>query len=737
MDFVQLRLLLIVIRRRYLLVCACAGLALTVAIVYCAVATRIYEASGSLLVEYNRETFAKSSADLGQSRQFDDVSTQTKVLQSPVLIDRALASLQPFQMDPLMANLPAEEQRKMVERNLQVSTPRQTRIINLAYRSPTPAAATALVQALTDAYLKFANETHRTNAREVLEVMTKQKVELEKQLIDADQQVLTMRQEVGVIQSENVRTSMQQKRMQAMESELLKAQVNAMRAASAYRQFANADGSAGSIDSFLSRITGNLGQVLMSDSLGIRSESMKYWESQAQEHLIKDQVDLLRLAETYGPEHPKIKSLKTRIEMQKSFLKNPEAGREGKLEKRTEQVTELVKKMTYQDLMEAQAIEQNLLQKIEHEKAEAAKMNDKHLRLQMMESKQERLKSFYDVVLKRMKELDIGENLSQINVTVVGQPTLLKNPVSPRITMILFLALSAGPLMGIGLVILLDRLDNKFYGPEDIQHLLEVPIIGNVPTFKTDLPCVPAMLMSQAPDIPAAETFRSIRTWLFFAKEVQMFSVSSPLQGDGKSTVIANLATAVAQTGKRTLLVDCDLRRPRQHTQWTLTPSRGISYLLQKSLSSPEAIAAEIRSSGVGLLDILPVGSIPAHPAELLEKAELLEILQWAKTSYDYVLIDAPPLLPVADTGTIARLVDGMILVVNVRTNGRGAAYQAKDRIVSSGGTLLGVIANEISSKSRYGYGDGYGYGYGYGEGYKADPETTEQEDKIKLSDAA
>jgi succinoglycan biosynthesis transport protein ExoP len=719
MNANQLRLVLMVLRRRILLICSCATLALVLAIVYCVAAKRIYEANASLLVEYNYEGLSKNGTDLTHQARFDDMTTQMKLIQSPVLVDRALASLQPFQMDPSLAQLAVEDRRKAVVQLLQVTAPKGARIIHLAYRSPTPDAATALVQALTDSYLKFVNEMHRTSAREVLEVLTRQKNDLEEQLLEADQQVMLMRQDAGVIMAENVRTSIYQKRMTALEEELIKAQVACIRAAGAFKQFDNPSLSQGN-DLVTLRIIGNIGQQLMSERVGARSDTMRYWESTAEGNLMRDEIDLQRLAEIYGPGHPRYKSMKSRVEMQRAYLKNPDAGRADSLEKRARQVTELVKKMAHQDLVEAQAIEQDLIRKIEHEKSEAAKQNDKHLRLQMTESKQERLKNFYDVVLKRIKELDIGENLSQINVTVVGHPTLQKSPVAPRIPLILFLALCAGPAAGVGLAVLLDRLDNKFRGPEDIQQLLEVPIIGNVPTMRPDLECLPMLVMANASDANEAEAFRSIRTWLFFAKNVHMFSVTSPLKGDGKTTVIANLASAIAQTGKQTLLIDCDLRRPRQQGGWTLPPSRGIAYLLQKSQTNPEAIVAEVRHSPVPHLDILPAGSIPAQPAELLEKPELLDILQWAKTTYDYVLIDVPPLLPVADAGTIARLVDGMVLVVHVRNNGRGHAYQAKHKIATAGGTLLGVVANGISRQTSYGYGYGDdGYNYEYGESTK------------------
>ena len=173
----------------------------------------------------------------------------------------------------------------------------------------------------------------------------------------------------------------------------------------------------------------------------------------------------------------------------------------------------------HQEFLEAKAIEKKLQDKIEEENATASKQNAKYVQLRTLESKLDRLKAFYDIVLKCMKELDIGEHVSQVNVTVVGPPTVPKKPVSPRVSLIIVLGLLAGSGMGVGLALLFDRLDNKFVNPEEIQHLLDVPIIGNVAKFPSDLACPPVMLMAQASDCVEAEAFRSIRTWLFFAKD--------------------------------------------------------------------------------------------------------------------------------------------------------------------------------------------------------------------------
>jgi capsular exopolysaccharide synthesis family protein len=708
----QLHLLMMAVRRRALLVASCSAVVLILAIVYCVVAPRTYESTASLLVQYNLEGLNKNSKDL-PTGQFDDLSTQTRLITSPVVLNRALASLQPEQLGPALAPLSPDERRKVLESTLQVSSSRGTRLIQLAYRAPIPETTTAIVSAVTDSYLQFIRETHRTNSHEVLEVLTRQKNELEERLLESENELLKLRQESGLLLSEKVQTNISEKRIAALEDELLKAQANTIRATNAYRQARNLGQNPTNQDMLTLRLTGNFGQQVVSERMGVRTDSLRFWESNAETNLIQDEVDLQRLATIYGADHPRYKALKARIEMSRAYLRQPDAAREEVLNKRGEQVGDLVRKMAEQELHEAQTIEHELCQKIEHEKAEAAQYIARHLPLQTQEGKTERLKAFYDVILKRIKELDVGENLAQITVTVVGPPTLSNRPVSPKISLVLLLGLLAGPMIGIGLSVILDRLDNKFRSPEDIQQTLGLPLVGNVPMFSAALTCSPSLLMAKDPRSSEAEALRTIRTWLFYRKEVRAFVVSSPLQGDGKSTVISNLASALAQTGKRTLLIDCDLRRPRIQSLWNLPPSRGLSYLLQMGQCLPEAIAAEIRSCEVQHLDLLPCGPIPAAPAELLEKPELLDILQWARTTYEYVLIDSPPLIPVADGVTLARLVDGLILVVRVQNDSRMMAHRAKSSVVMAGGTVLGVVANGIDPLTSYGYyhNDRYGYG--------------------------
>jgi Mrp family chromosome partitioning ATPase len=143
-------------------------------------------------------------------------------------------------------------------------------------------------------------------------------------------------------------------------------------------------------------------------------------------------------------------------------------------------------------------------------------------------------------------------------------------------------------------------------------------------------------------------------------------------------------------------------------------------------LCAAEDVAAEVQPTSVPNLDLLPSGPIPASPSELLEKPGLLNLLQWARTQYEYVLIDSPPLIPVADGRTLARLVDGLILVVRVQNDSRELAYRAKNHVVEAGGTVLGVVANGSDHMARYGY---YQEGkYGYGEAPQGE-ETSPEED--------
>jgi protein-tyrosine kinase len=221
------------------------------------------------------------------------------------------------------------------------------------------------------------------------------------------------------------------------------------------------------------------------------------------------------------------------------------------------------------------------------------------------------------------------------------------------------------------------------------------------------------------PHSPLAEAFRTLRTNLGFAGvdgECRTILVSSPSSQDGKSTVISNLAVVLAQADKKVILVDCDLRKPVQHRIFNLPNQKGLTNCLLNQASPEEAV----QPGPLANLAVLTSGPIPPNPAEILGSSRTRAFWASLREKYDYVLIDAPPVLAVTDAVILAGQVDGVILVLKPGSTRSNIAVQARDQFARADARLLGVVLNQVKIDSpdyQYAY---YYYYYGHGDTQKA-----------------
>ena len=211
------------------------------------------------------------------------------------------------------------------------------------------------------------------------------------------------------------------------------------------------------------------------------------------------------------------------------------------------------------------------------------------------------------------------------------------------------------------------------------------------------------------PKSPASEAFRSFRTNLHFANpkgEAKCIMITSAGPEEGKSTTLANLAVTLAQSAKRVLVVDADLRRPMQHKIFSLASQPGLTNLLVDSVSADQVI----QRSQIENLDVLPSGPIPPNPSELLDSPEARTLWSQLSAEYDQVLVDTPPTLALTDAAVLASQVDGIVVVVQAGETRRDMAKECVDLLTNAGGRVLGAVLNGVRHSS-----DGYRYYYYYG----------------------
>lgn len=219
-----------------------------------------------------------------------------------------------------------------------------------------------------------------------------------------------------------------------------------------------------------------------------------------------------------------------------------------------------------------------------------------------------------------------------------------------------------------------------------------------------------------SPKSPISEAFRTLRTNIQFSNidgQLKTILFTSAGPGEGKSSTVANMAVALAQTGKNVLVIDADLRNPSQHKVFGLHNREGLSTTLISNFECLEHVQPSRQES----LDVLAAGPIPPNPAELLGSKRMKQLLQEAVEAYDIVLIDTPPTIAVTDSSVLAQIVDGVVLIISSGEVSRDYALRAKEQLEKVGAKIIGAVLNKVEMKSKEHY-----YYYYYGEGHSKKP---------------
>jgi receptor protein-tyrosine kinase len=305
-----------------------------------------------------------------------------------------------------------------------------------------------------------------------------------------------------------------------------------------------------------------------------------------------------------------------------------------------------------------------------------------------------------DLFAKYIAEIETpaGSNAgSEINVAITNQATYDANPVSPKKLLNVVAALAIGVLLGIGLAVLREILDRTIRTADNVAEITDAPVLASI-GFDGDIRRAP-LLTDLGGFAARTEAFRLLRTNLQFIDldhQPRCLVISSAVPGEGKTMTSTNLAVALAQTGRRTLIIDADLRRPRVASTLGLDPAVGLT----TALVGKTEIADAIQVHGPSGLHVLASGAKPPNPTEILQSRVTHDLIRRLRSSYDTVIIDAPPLLPVADASVLSTLADGVILVIRHAKTTRDQVTEAINRVQQVGGRLYGVVVNMVAKRA-------------------------------------
>ncbi len=374
------------------------------------------------------------------------------------------------------------------------------------------------------------------------------------------------------------------------------------------------------------------------------------------------------------------------------------------------------------------AIELNLLE-IQYARLKRARENNDKL---------------YSMVLERTKETDLQRLLRVNNIRIVDQPDLPHVPVKPRVALMTLLAIIAGLVSGLGVSVGLVALDRTIKTPEDIELEFGETCLGILPMLTTSsaktgyyaygrrkrrdarapqsAKITPELVVHEAPGSNVAEAARAIRTNLMFMSPdnpIRTLLVTSANPSEGKTTVACCIAVAIAGAGHRTLLVDCDLRKPRIHRVFGKSGERGLTTALLDDTALDRAIVETV----VPNLFLLPAGPTPPNPADLMHSERFRTLIAELRNRFDRVVIDSSPIAPVTDATIVSAYVDATLLVVRAFTTRKENARHALRALLDIGSKTAGVVLNAVDfARHEYKYATYYGR-YGYGTPYGATPE--------------
>ena len=689
--------------------------------------TPIYEASGTIAI--NRlDPGVINFKDSGASTDYydpSDLDTEVKILRSDLL---ALQVIKQLKLDRRPefgggGETPSANSLGMTTDVLDPNSPRisgllagfrgslrvvlqpNTRIIEIRYVSPNKELAAAIVNTLVSTYIEQNFKTKFESTMQTSDWLSKQLVDLQMKVETSQEKLVRYQKEhsiLGIDEKQNIITE----KLDELNKALTAAESDRMQKESLYRLTQGGDeevvASASSVD----------------ESSGASSPSALLEKLRVQKADLKIQV--ADLGTQFGPSYPKVAELNNQLK-EVDVQIQAEAHKLG-LRIRDQYRAAVQRESMLRDAMEKQ-------------KQQANQLNESAIEYSLLRRDVETNRTLYEGLLEKLKEAGVTAGLRSNNIKVVDIARIPLAPSEPNIPRNLTFALLLGLTSGIGLAFLLENLDNSVRTPEQAQAIAALPALGMIPLgskrnadeVKGRLAVASSreaveLVTQSRPQSQMAESYRALRTSLLLSSlgaPPKVILVTSAMPQEGKTTTSINTAVVLAQKGVRVLLIDADLRRPGIHKALGMGPRSGLSNVLTGSADIEQAIT---RSPLIPSLSILPAGTPPPNPAELLASTNTRDLIDSLRHEFDHIVIDTPPTLSVTDAVVLSTRADAVVLVIRSGRTTKQALRRARELLLRVNARVTGILLNavDLSSPDYYYY---YEYQGKYGGGYYQEEE--------------
>jgi len=686
----------------------------------------IYEAKTTIMIEQDGGMQQSLFGAGGFMERETEINNQVEILKSRTLAEEVLAGLREsgetdrFSLiQDLREGATQDDAVQVLRDNLTIVPLRETDIIEIKYRAPTPQEAAYIANTFANQYYQRDLELSRGEISEVRQFLKEQLVNIQGALEGSEEQLRAFKEEEKV----------------AALSEETEALV---------KQLADFEGmyneAATSRDASQKRLVylqGELSKIRSTMVEDITQISSPLIQELRQEISNLEAIRAGFIARGYDENFDKMVEIQSQIEKTKAKMKEEasklvarDMGPENPLVYSQDLIDRILSLQIEVSSLNAKA--GALYEVVREYESKLQLLPEKSLQLARLERAAKVNENIYLMMREKFEEARITEAGQIGMVRVIDSAKEPLYPIRPKKKLNLILGAIIGLGLGIGITLLVDYLDDSLKSIEDIERYTGLRVLGSIPEIKTNgkkksqqkRPAVSQeqevqkiasrMVTHFEPKSPVSEAYRTFRTNIQFAhldKPPRTLLVTSAGPGEGKSTSVANLAITMAQMGTRTLLVDADLRRPVLHSIFEQNKDVGLTNVLLGNVSLEEAI----HGLGVPNLSLLCCGTLPPNPSELLGSEAMRKLIERLKDHYDVILFDSPPVVAVTDAAVLSTQIDGTILIISSAETTRNAVNRAKSLLNNVKALILGAVLNNVKIEGRYGSYYYYYYYHYYG----------------------
>ena len=727
-----LDILQILNRQRWIII-FCVTLGLALGVFYATQAMVWYKSTAKVLI--NSKSPTQGSGKESGVLEEDILANHIEILRSRKIVEGALTKdglMSLASIQPLLSESKGEDAADYVINQLEIlkggsGAAKDSRSLQIAFSHPNPEESRLILESILVEYQHFITGQLESVMRKATEFINEAKDKVETDLRAVEQEYIAARKAAPLLFQGEGSSNVYQDKYRRLEEELLTVDIEesalSARLERVQETLATMD-KAGNLTDHLDKLA-----LIDSDSLqrlGLfaslqtntagtaqfqASQPARVAEAQTQfRNVLELMSEKQRLTTVFGPGHPKVQDIDDQISLVKSFLAENSDIVADDLGPGMLSPELLLKAYVGFLLNDAAALREKKreLQILATDaETQAKSLIDFELQDSVFRTKIKRQEALFDGVVLQLRELDTASGLSGYVYELLETPRVGIQSW-PSIPLCGLGGLMLGLFGGLFLAVANDLRDGRFRSAAELENFVKVPMLGRLGKVNSINRGIQGLIAAEL--TPDAEAIRMVRTFLLpdiRSGKLRSIGMSSPMQGDGKSTVVSNLAVSFSQLGLSVLAIDADLRRPSLHRYFSIKNDIGVTDYLSSDIEPMDAI----RTSDIPNLSVLPAGKSTAVPAELLQSEKFDRLLEVVKDQFDIVLVDLPPVLAVSDPLIVAPKLGGIVIVVRASTARRSEVMNSLSRLESASGNIVGCIVNSFGAGKNFSSDGGY-FGY-------------------------